>query len=201
MVVTEKKLLCEVYKLQVSKGIATFKDILKNLDCSEEELNDIIKRCSDSNLIALRDEMIALSSTGRKKIKVVFTGGAFEVLHYGHLYTLENAKKFGDVLVVVIATDKTFVKRKGRAPIVPEELRQRLVSSVRFVDVAIVGSEINIYNTLEKIKPDIVVLGYDQAHNELEIMREAKKRGMQLKVIRLDSPYPQIKTSKILREI
>ncbi|MDG7029308.1 MAG: hypothetical protein JRN38_03565 [Nitrososphaerota archaeon] len=50
------------------------------------------------------------------------------------------------------------------------------------------------------MSPDVVALGYDQHHVEGEIAREAAQRGMKLKVVRLDSPYPGIKTSRLLND-
>jgi len=69
------------------------------------------------------------------------------------------------------------------------------------VDAAILGVQGDIYDTLQKVDPDIVALGYDQYHMEDEVRREAVKRGMELEVVRLDSPYPNIKTTRILREL
>jgi len=63
------------------------------------------------------------------KEKVVLASGVFDLLHYGHLYYLENAKKKGGKnakLVVVVASDKTIEKRKGEKPIISED--QRIIS-------------------------------------------------------------------------
>jgi len=134
-------------------------------------------------------------------LKVVFIGGVFEVIHPGHLYTIEEAKRLGDILVVVVARDSTVRKRKGRDPVAPEEERRRVLASMRQVDAAILGSETNIYDTLERVRPDIVALGYDQYHGEDEIHLEAERRGLKLSVVRLGSPIPSLKTSKILAEV
>jgi len=106
----------------------------------------------------------------------------------------------GDFLVVVVARDSTVRKRKGREPVISEEKREELVSSIKYVDTVVKGSETNIYDTLEKVKPDIVALGYDQHHSEREIIEQAKQRGILVEVVRLDSPIPELKTSKLLYE-
>ena len=113
----------------------------------------------------------------------------------------QQAKKLGDVLVAVVARDATVRRRKGRDPIVSEEERRKVLSAIRYVDVAMLGSESNIYDTLEKVSPDIVALGYDQYHREEEIAREAERRGIRLSVVRLRSPNPALKTSKILAQL
>jgi cytidyltransferase-like protein len=143
---------------------------------------------------------ISLTPEGRRELKVVFIGGGFEVIHRGHLYTIEKAKSLGDVLVVSVARDSTISRRKHREPLANEQERTRLLASLRQVDAAILGVEGNIYETLEKVKPDIVALGYDQHHSEDEIRQEGKKRGLKLKVVRLDSPFPRTKTSSLLEE-
>jgi FAD synthetase len=102
--------------------------------------------------------------------------------------------------VVVVARDRTIRERKKREPISDENQRVALLSSLRQVDVAILGVEGNIYDTLERVKPDVVALGYDQHHMESEVEEEGKTRGVKLKVVRLDSPNPSLKTSALLKE-
>ena len=142
----------------------------------------------------------SLTEKGRKSIRVVFIGGGFEVIHYGHVYTIEKAKSLGEVLVVSVARDSTIRKRKGREPLVSEKDRVRLLSALRSVDAAILGVEGDIYVTLQKVSPDVVALGYDQYHMEGDIKEEAARRGLNVRVVRLDSPYPDIKTSRLLKE-
>lgn len=142
----------------------------------------------------------SLTPRGRRSLNVVFIGGGFEVIHRGHLYTIARARELGDVLVVSVARDSTIRKRKNREPLADERERAAMLSSLRQVDAAILGVEGDIYETLEKVKPDVVALGYDQYHIEAEVSKEAVRRGMKLKVVRLDSPYPRMKTSALLSE-
>ncbi len=149
----------------------------------------------------IRGEDVSLTATGRSRLTVVMIGGAFEIIHPGHIHTIEGAKKLGDTLVVVLAADGTVNKNKGREPVTPQEWRVRLVSALREVDVALPGGRGSIYDTMEKIRPDVVALGYDQKHNPLDIENEAKNRGLKLRVVRLDSPIPGVKTSKIVSSL
>jgi FAD synthetase len=114
----------------------------------------------------------------------VLATGTFEILHPGHLLYLEEAKKLGDELFVVVARDETVKKRK-RTPIIPEEQRLRMISALKMVDKAILGSEKDMFEPLYSIKPDIVALGYDQAFDEEKLERELNKRGFHSKVIRI----------------
>jgi cytidyltransferase-like protein len=167
------------------------------LDEARRELDELGR----AGLVETAGKSARLTPKGRKSIRVVFIGGGFELIHYGHVYTISKARSLGDALVVSVARDSTIRRRKKREPLVSEEDRVRLLSSLREVDAAILGVEGDIYVTLQKVKPDIVALGYDQYHMEDEVKREAEKRGMKLRVVRLDSPYPHIKTTKILKEL
>ena len=71
--------------------------------------------------------------------KIVLAGGVFDIIHPGHINTLNAAKKLGDTLVVVVATDKTTLKMKKRKPLHNAQLRQELVSSLSKVDLCIIG--------------------------------------------------------------
>ena len=101
---------------------------------------------------------------------------------------------------MVVATDRTVGKNKGREPITDEATRVDLVSAIRHVDLAILGNQGGIYDTLEKVRPDIVALGYDQHHNAEEIEREGRRRGIDLQTRRLSTRRPDLKTTKILAE-
>ena len=114
----------------------------------------------------------------------VLATGTFDILHPGHLLYLEEAKKLGDELFVIVGRDVTVKKRK-RTPIIPEEQRLKMISALRVVDKAILGSEKDIYEPLYTIKPDVITIGYDQDFNEGDLERELKKRGFNLKVIRI----------------
>jgi FAD synthetase len=118
-----------------------------------------------------------------KMVKVMATG-TFDLLHPGHIYYLKEAKKLGDKLVVVVATDKT-VRRLKHEPVNPEEIRLNLIKELKVVDEAYLGHEEDMYEIVEEIKPDIIALGFDQVHNENNIKTELKKRKINAKVLRL----------------
>lgn len=143
-----------------------------------------------------------LSDNGRSKIKVVLVGGVFDILHPGHIYTLKTAKSFGDVLVVIVATNSTALKMKKNKYIYHDEKqRQDLVSSLSFVDLSLVGKEGSLYDTVSLVKPDIIALGYDQSHDEKDVQKNCVERGLRLNVIRLSSPIPKTKSSIIKRNL
>ena len=129
--------------------------------------------------------------------KTVLAGGVFDIIHPGHIHTLNAAKALGDVLVVAIATDKTAQKMKKRQPLHNQELRRELVSCLSMVDKAIVGHEDDIFETVRAIKPDIIVLGYDQVHQEQFISDGCKRINLDVEIVRLQSPVPELSSSEI----
>lgn len=122
-------------------------------------------------------------SKSHNLVRVLATG-TFEILHPGHLLFLEEAKRLGDELFVIVGRDVNVKKRK-RAPIIPEEQRLKMVSALRIVDKALLGSEKDIYEPLYSIKPDIIAIGYDQDFDEDKLERALMERGFQSKVIRI----------------
>jgi len=129
--------------------------------------------------------------------KTVLAGGVFDIIHPGHIHTLNAAKALGDVLVVAIATDKTAQKMKKRHPLHNQELRRELVSCLSMVDKAIVGHEDDIFETVRAIKPDIIVLGYDQVHQKQFISDGCKRINLDVEIVRLQSPVPKLSSTEI----
>ena len=197
----EIEVLRAVYSSGLKEGHATLESIAVLTGRSREEVSADVQAAVAAGMLQLSDPEILLSPKGRSKLKVVMIGGAFEIIHPGHLHTVEQARKLGNTLVVVVATDKTVAKNKGRDPVTSQEWRVKLVSAVRGVDVAIPGGQGSIYDTLEKVRPDVVALGYDQTHNPSDIEAEARRRGLELSVVRLTSPLPDVKTSKIVNAL
>ncbi|MCD6157005.1 MAG: FAD synthase [Thermoplasmata archaeon] len=122
----------------------------------------------------------------QRRVRVV-VGGVFDILHPGHIYFLKRAKELGDELIVIIARDSTVLKRKGRRPILPEEIRREIVEALKPVDKAILGHEgEDLYKIVEELRPDIIALGYDQDFDPEELKRELARRGLNVKVVRID---------------
>jgi len=132
--------------------------------------------------------------------KIVLAGGVFDIIHPGHIHTLNAAKALGGVLVVAIATDKTAKKMKKRSPLHNQELRRELVSCLSMVDKAIVGHEDDIFQTVKEVKPNIIVLGYDQIHQEKFISDGCKRINLDVEIVRLESPVPHLSSSEIEQE-
>ena len=132
--------------------------------------------------------------------KIVLAGGVFDIIHPGHIHTLNAAKALGDVLVVAIATDKTAQKMKKRPPLHNQELRRELVSCLSMVDITMIGHEEDIFETVKEVKPNIIVLGYDQVHQDKFIADGCKRINLDVEIVRLQSPVPELSSSDIERK-
>jgi len=131
----------------------------------------------------------------------VMASGVFDILHSGHLHYLQEAKSLGDELYVVVATDATVRKRKHE-PITPERMRVELVQALKPVDKAILGVEGDKFETVRRIDPDIIALGYDQAFDESKLETELRKRGLKARVVRLSKHEDDLNgTRKIIQKV
>lgn len=131
----------------------------------------------------------------------VMATGVFDLLHLGHLFFLQEAKKLGDELIVVVATDKTAKKLK-HIPITPQDMRVKMVGELKPVDKAVLGYEDDRYKIVKELKPDIIALGYDQRHDEEQIKNDLERMGMDIKVVRLRPlEYDLNGTRKVIRKV
>ncbi|MDI6847201.1 MAG: FAD synthase [Candidatus Bathyarchaeia archaeon] len=125
----------------------------------------------------------------KRKRKIVLASGTFDLLHLGHVKYLEEAKKTGGrnaELIVIVARDSTVEKRKGTKPIIPENQRRALVDSLKVVDEAILGyEEFDIEKVIEKIKPDVIALGYDRGDIEQTVRNYVKEKRLKIKIVKI----------------
>lgn len=125
----------------------------------------------------------------KRKRKIVLASGVFDLLHLGHVKFLEEAKKAAGKsaeLIVIVARDSTAKKGKDKSPIMSENQRRALVESLKVVDEAILGFEnFDIGKVIEKIKPDIIALGYDQTGMEELVRKHIEQHGLKIKVVRI----------------
>ncbi len=96
--------------------------------------------------------------------QLVFTNGCFDLLHYGHLHYLAEAKSLGDKLIVGLNSAASVKRLKGdHRPINDELTRQYTLAALQFVDAVVVFEEDTPYQLIELIMPDILVKGGDWA--------------------------------------
>jgi len=186
-----------MYVSQIN-GKSAFEIIKKKSLLSDDVINSKIDELIKNQLV--NKDRTTLTEIGRDSLHVVLSGGVFDIIHPGHISTLNAAKALGDVLVVVVATDNTSEKMKKRKPLHTQEQRQELVNSLSMVDLCLVGQEADIFKTVNRVRPQIIALGYDQVHQEKFITDGCKRINLDAKVARLQSPTPEISSSKIEKE-
>ena len=111
---------------------------------------------------ALARECARLRAAGKK---IVFTNGAFDLLHAGHATYLEQARQLGDVLVVGLNTDASVRRYKGaKRPVVDEQNRARLLAALECVDYVTWFDEDEPKALITELQPDVLVKAEDWAH-------------------------------------
>ena len=114
--------------------------------------------------------------------KKVLVGGAFNIIHPGHIYFLKEASKLGSRLVVVIASDRTVLRNKKRM-LFPARERAERVGVLSFVDKVIVGDENDMMKVVAEEKPDMIAVGYDQDENAIKKM--LAQAGLDREIVRI----------------
>lgn len=103
-----------------------------------------------------------LRETVYKDERWVFTNGCFDLLHVGHLYTLQTAKSRGDKLVVALNSDESVKRLKGaNRPIIDLQERKQVVAALECVDFVVSFAEDVPYNTIKELHPNVLVKGED----------------------------------------
>ena len=192
-----KRILAVMYVSQIT-GTSSEAEIRKNSMLSVQEISDRIDELARNQLVEA--DRKTLTDLGRDSLRVVLAGGVFDIIHPGHIHTLNAARALGDVLVVVVATDNTTARMKKKMPLHSQEQRQEMVTSLSMVDLCLIGQEDDIFKTVDNVRPEIIALGYDQVHQEGFITKGCKRINLNARVVRLQSPVPEISSSKIQKE-
>jgi FAD synthetase len=133
-------------------------------------------------------------------MKTIVATGTFDILHPGHIFYLEESKKLGDELWVIVAREKNVVHKPR--PIVSEDQRLRVIQSLRCVDHAILGDFTDMYKPIMEINPDIITIGFNQKWSEDKLKAEMHERGISSDVVRIGeyrgSPFTS--STKIIEE-
>ena len=131
--------------------------------------------------------------------KLVFTNGCFDLLHPGHIRTLEAARKLGDVLVVGLNSDNGVRQLKGPGrPIFPERERAEILAALECVDAVVIFDELTPQKTIAALLPDVLVKGGDWPVNQIVGREEVEAAGGQVVSVEIASGYS---TTAMLQKI
>ena len=126
--------------------------------------------------------------------------GTFDGIHPGHDDFFRQARSLGERVVVVIARDATVLDLKGQLPANGEEERRRMVARHRHVDEAVLGDYEDKYAVITQIKPNVILLGYDQEHFTEHLEEKLPGLGVCAKVFRGEPFEPERWKTSLLRE-
>ena len=120
------------------------------------------------------------------KEKIVFTNGCFDILHPGHIHILDQAKSYGDRLIVGLNSDESIKRLKGPTrPKVSQKDRLRILSSIKFVDYVVLFEEDTPLKLIKKIKPNFLVKGGDYNSDDIVGAEFVENNGGQVKIVKL----------------
>jgi rfaE bifunctional protein nucleotidyltransferase chain/domain len=131
--------------------------------------------------------------------KIVFTNGCFDILHKGHIKTLYEARRIGDILVVGINTDESVSKLKGPdRPIIPLDSRIAVLAALNVVDYVIPFSQDTPLETIKLVRPHVLVKGGDYDEEDIVGRELVLKLGGFVRII---EQVPGFSTSDIVNKI
>jgi rfaE bifunctional protein nucleotidyltransferase chain/domain len=131
--------------------------------------------------------------------KIVFTNGCFDLLHFGHFYTLTQAADHGQVLVVGLNSDASVKLLKGdKRPIQSQQTRALLLASLSYVSAVIIFDEETPYRLISEIQPDVLVKGGDYTKDQIVGNDIVTQNGGEVVIV----PYQQgYSTTEMLGEV
>jgi len=185
----KKDLLKSIYILQLRRSFFTEAELMEETGLDSNKAPEVLEQFVSSGMLERKNiDEYSLLDEGRSKLSIVLVGGVYDILHLGHLAVLAEAKTYGDVLVVVVATDVSVETLKGRRPVFPEEDRRALVESLKPVDAAILGYEdvgMGYEQVIDEVKPSIIALGYDQDSVARMVTQLVERKKLNIRVVRL----------------
>ncbi|HEY5658889.1 MAG TPA: D-glycero-beta-D-manno-heptose 1-phosphate adenylyltransferase [Myxococcota bacterium] len=128
----------------------------------------------------------AVRSAQRRGERVVFTNGCFDILHVGHVRSLEQARGLGDRLIVAVNRDASVRRIKGASrPIVPERQRAELVAALECVDWVVLFGQTTPLSLIRALRPDVLAKGGDWRLDEIVGRREVESWGGRVERLRV----------------
>jgi len=132
-------------------------------------------------------------------MKKVVVAGTFDILHLGHLALFKQARRQGDHLTVIVSRDENARQIKGVKPLFTAAERKELLSHLDLIDEVRIGEKQSGLKIIKKIKPDIVLVGYDQDIDLVALQQQLVNWGLKTRVIRARPYQPKIYKSGVIK--
>jgi rfaE bifunctional protein nucleotidyltransferase chain/domain len=150
-------------------------------------------------VLTLEELILQFGREKRNGKRVVFTNGCFDVLHPGHIHSLEAARALGDCLIVGLNGDESVRTLKGAGrPVIPAEERAEILASFECVDAVVVFEDLTPHEVIVALLPDVLVKGGDWPGNQIVGREEVEAAGG--RVVRVEV-VPGYSTTEILKRI
>jgi len=137
----------------------------------------------EEKILKRKEIVFKLGRANRGDKKLVLANGCFDILHIGHIRYLEEAKSFGDLLLVAVNSDSSVRKLKGEGrPVVSERERASIIAALRFVDYVVVFEESDVCSIIREAQPDIHCKGGDYKEEDVPEREEVIRNGGIVKI-------------------
>ena len=151
-----------------------------------------------SSVLTLEEAILRFGREKRNG-RVVFTNGCFDLLHPGHIRSLEMARALGDVLIVGLNSDASVRQLKGEGrPVIPERERAEILGALESVDAVVIFDDLTPREVITRLLPDILVKGGDWPGDQIVGREEVEAAGGRVVSVPV---VPGYSTSAILRKI
>ena len=152
-----------------------------------------------AEILSLHEAILQFGPGKRNGRRVVFTNGCFDLLHPGHIETLEKARNLGDALVVGVNSDRSVRESKGAGrPILPERERAEILAALECVDGVVIFDEPTPQEIISALLPDVLVKGGDWASDQIVGREDVEAAGGKVVSIPVLAGYS---TTAILEKI
>lgn len=155
-----------------------------------------------NQILPFQDVKSLANNLHKEHKRIVLTGGCFDLLHFGHITLLEESKKQGDILVVLLESDASIKKLKGSdRPLHTQKERAHMLTSLKSVDYVILLPDVmnnEIYDEVVKWLQPAIIATTEGSTTLVHIERQAKMVHAQVYLVK---PVPNLSTSRILEVV
>ena len=152
-----------------------------------------------TTVLSLEELILRFGPGKRNGKRVVFTNGCFDLLHPGHIRSLETARGLGEVLIVGMNSDESVRRLKGEGrPVIPEQERAEILASLECVDAVVIFDESTPQRVVAALLPDVLVKGGDWPGNQIVGREEVEAAGGKVVLVEV---VPGYSTTEILKKI
>jgi D-beta-D-heptose 7-phosphate kinase/D-beta-D-heptose 1-phosphate adenosyltransferase len=153
----------------------------------------------NSVILTLEEAILRFGREKRNGRRVVFTNGCFDLLHPGHIRSLELARALGDALIVGLNSDASVRQLKGEGrPVIPERERAEILSALESVDAVVIFDDLTPREVISRLLPDVLVKGGDWPGDQIVGREEVEAAGGRVVSVPV---VPGYSTSAMLKKI